>query len=88
MNMHYIHVQSELDSDVWSAGSEYMKILINLTTNNIIHLGPDLETSRIMRTIWFCFFIVTHDEVVVRRYSCDYQTCLNARRNVTHIGKV
>ena len=94
MNMHYIHVQSELDSDVWSAESEYTKILTNLTTSDILDPisrpvePPNVSPIKGMKTTWFCFCAVTHDEVAVRRFSCDCQACMNVERNVTHIGKV
>ena len=79
---------------MWSDDSEYSKIALIVGQLGHSVLTPIIRPDEVpnvtsingIKTKYFCFMRISHNEIGSRKFSCDCQPCANAGPNVWRIG--
>ena len=79
---------------MWSDDSEYSKIALIVGQLGHSVLTPIIRPDEVpnvtsingIKTKYFCFMRISHNEIGSRKFSCDCQPCVNAGPNAWRIG--
>ena len=83
------------NNEVWSDDSEFTRISLIVARLGHSVLSPIIrpdETPNVLpingiKTKYFCFMRISHNEIASRKFSCDCPPCIKAGSNVWRIGK-